>query len=97
MNDTYAVGEFVRLKDDYSWANGKYAGAVVQITEVHDHRELLDDADALIYGARFVDPRDGAVMAGGIPVSPEDIDEEYDHYEARQAASWNAFLSYVMA
>lgn len=96
MNDTYAVGEFVRLKDDYSWANGKYAGAVVQITEIHDHRELLDDADALIYGAAR-HYADAGMTVSGIPVSPSDIDEEYDHYEAQRAAQWNSFLAGVMA
>ena len=98
MSDyTYTVGEFVRLNDDYTWGNGRWAGQVVKITDVHDHRELTDDPEALIYGAQFLDSRDGVVLASGIPVSPSDIDESYDHYEAQRASQWNSFLNAVMA
>jgi len=94
--DTIAVGEFVRLNDQYSWASGKFAGAVVRITEVHDHRELVDSEDALIYGASLDYP-DSGMSVDGIPVAPGDIDEAYDHYEAQRAQQWNGFLAEVMA
>jgi hypothetical protein len=97
MTDLHFNGEHIRLKDTFNWGNGRWAGAVVQITDVHDHRELTDDPDALIYGAQFLDPRDGKVMVTGIPVSPDDIDESYDHYEAQRAADFNSFLSFVTA
>lgn len=97
MNDFITAGEFVRLNDDYSWGNGRWAGQVVQITDVHDHRELTDDPEALIYGAQFLDSRDDAVMVTGIPVSPTDIDETYDHYEAQRASTWNNFIAAVVA
>ena len=51
MSDTFKTGEFVRLGKDYTWGGGQLAGVVVEITEVHDHRERFDNADALIYGA----------------------------------------------
>lgn len=93
MTDTFQPGEFIRLNKDYSWGNGKFAGHVVQITDVHDHRDLMDDPDALMYGAQKVDPRDGTKLMGEIPVAPEDIDESYDHYEARRAADFNRFVT----
>jgi hypothetical protein len=96
MNDTYTVGEFIRLNNQYSWGDGKFAGAVVQITDVHDHRELTGDPEALIYGAARLYP-DSGMSVKGIPVLPSDIDAEYDHYEAQRAAQWNGFLGYVTA
>lgn len=96
MSITLQTGEFVRLNKDYSWADGKYAGQVVQISEVHDHREQYDDADALIYGAARHYP-DSDMSVTGIPVLPEDIDESYDHYEAQRAADFNRFLAGVVA
>ena len=97
MTDTFQTGEFIRTTKDYSWGNGKFAGNVLQITEVHDHRELLDDPDALIYSAQKLDPRDGSTLMVEIPVAPEDIDESYDHYEAQRAADFNGFIAKITA
>lgn len=97
MSDTFQPGEFIRTTKDYSWGNGKFAGDVLQITDVHDHRELLDDADALIYSAQKLDSRDGSTLMVEIPVAPEDIDETYDHYEAQRAADFSGFLAKVIA
>jgi hypothetical protein len=96
MNDIKTLGEFIRLNDSYDWGNGKYAGQVVRVSVVQDDRDATDDPEALIYEAEFVNEH-GEVCDRGIPVLPSDVDETYDHYEARQAATWNNFLSAVMA
>lgn len=94
MTELHVVGEFIRLKESYDWGGGKYAGKVVRITVVQDAREAQDDDDALIYDAEFVNDHD-EVCDRGIPVLPGDIDETYDHYEARRAQSWNNFAAIV--
>lgn len=97
MSDTFQPGEFIRLNKDYSWGGGKFAGHVVRIDTVHDHRELLDDPDALIYSASKLDSRDDSTLMTEIPVAPEDIDESYDHYEAQRAVSFNRFIASVIS
>lgn len=94
MSEIKSVGDHVRLNKDYDFAGGKYAGNVVEITEVDSLVRIDDEEDAaLVYIAQM--HARGEIVATGIPVLPSDIDDTYDHYEAQRAAFWNGAVANI--